>query len=235
MSVAEMKLIGIVAHPDDEAVWCGGILGLLRTKYRLHIVSATHAGNPAREKEFRLACRLLTAEPYLLDCKDGGNEGLPCIIPRLDSLLAVNAIAPDTIAGVVTHSPAGEEHWHVQHIELHWQIAAWTRRIGLDFSFFSAHPGVSAFSPLFSRREALVSLWRLQSKNNFLRDCFRIARALWDYRLHENLKVAIAGDFKKELLSVYDAQSLRGYAAYSSPFEYIFTKNPGIVDLLKVG
>jgi LmbE family N-acetylglucosaminyl deacetylase len=227
-----MNLVVIVAHPDDEAVWFGGILHRLRARYRLLIVSVTHAGDPVREGEFRRACGILQAIPYLLEFKDGGEELLPSVIPELETLLARHAIESDGLT-VVTHSPAGEEHWHAQHIQLHWQIAAWAEKRGVDFGFFSGHPGISALSPFLSREEALVSWWLAHPKKRLLRESLLMARAIWRYRLHESLKVPIDQDFKQRLLTVYEAQSLKGYSAYNSPFEFFFTRNPGIIALLK--
>lgn len=226
------SLLVIVAHPDDESIWFGGILKRLCDRYRLHILSVTHAGDVVRETEFARACGLLEAIPHMFDCRDGGNVKLPALGPKLDAFLTGKGLSHETVACVITHSPAGEEHSHPQHIQLHWQVAAWAGSRNMEFGFFASHPGISALSPLFSREISARSILYADSRKSLLRDGFNFSRALWFYRYLQPLKVAIDGDFKRNLLALYDAQSLRGYAAYYSPFEYLFTSDPTLIQIL---
>jgi LmbE family N-acetylglucosaminyl deacetylase len=227
-----MILLVVVAHPDDEAVWAGGILAALVPRFRVLIVSATHAGTPQRAAEFRRACSELGAESIMMDCRDGGNEELPAITSQIEGLLADREIDPDSLASVLTHSPSGEEHWHPQHIQLHWQVSNWARKKRLDFCFFSCHPGISSFSQAFTWGIPLVRLVGSKPKKYLARECLRFARCLWRYRSHDMIKVAVDRESKRKLLAIYDAQSLKDYAAYTSPYEFLFTKNPGIIGAL---
>lgn len=226
-------LLVIVAHPDDEAIWFGGILKVLGATYGLMIVSATHASNPGRSEEFRRSCGLLGAMPILLDCPDGGNLSLSDPIPALEASLLENGIDPATFAGVISHSPSGEEHWHIQHIELHWKISRWAAARGIDFGFFAAHTGISAMGSLLTREEPARSVFRSWPKRRLLKEAIGLAKSVWKYRSYEVMKVRIDAQFKQNLLAIYEGQSLKGYAAYTSPFEIIFTKNPGLISVLK--
>ncbi len=87
--LADRKVLGVFAHPDDETFRCGGTLALLaRQGFEVQILTATRGGAgswcgdpplcspeelPAvRAKELRCACDTLgIAPPHLLDYADG--------------------------------------------------------------------------------------------------------------------------------------------------------------------
>jgi len=46
------------------------------------------------------------------------------------------------------------------------------------------------------------------------------------------IMVTVDRESKGKLLAVYAGQSLKEYAAYTSPYEFLFTKNPEIIGLL---
>lgn len=83
-----LKLLAVLAHPDDETFRCGGTLALLAQRgVRVHVLTATRGeagscGEPplctlaelpaVRERELRCACAALGIEPpRLLDYRDG--------------------------------------------------------------------------------------------------------------------------------------------------------------------
>jgi len=97
--MAELKLLAIFAHPDDEAFRCGGALALLAQRgARVWVLCATRgeAGVPGlapqqagqvRERELRCACRALGIEPpRFLDYRDGA-------LSQVDEEQAVEQIA----------------------------------------------------------------------------------------------------------------------------------------------
>lgn len=86
--MAEMRLLAVFAHPDDEAYRAGGVLAMLaRRGARVQVLTATRGqagsrGEPPlcapeelpalRERELRCACAALGIEPpILLDYRDG--------------------------------------------------------------------------------------------------------------------------------------------------------------------
>ena len=93
----------VVAHPDDESLWAGGLLARYPGKWL--VICCTI---PARDSEridcFMRACETLDAKPHLLEHPERGGR-----IP-LDKL---NLSDRDL---VVTHGPNGE-YGHPQHRE----------------------------------------------------------------------------------------------------------------------
>jgi LmbE family N-acetylglucosaminyl deacetylase len=134
------RLLCIIAHPDDETIFAGGILAMLADRgFEIHILSATRGeggelGSPPlttrenlgqlREQELRCAARALGAvEVYLLDYIDptaGPDDTLFPYTEDVDQLAAdflaeMERIAPDW---VLTHGSGGE-YGHPAHIVTH--------------------------------------------------------------------------------------------------------------------
>ncbi len=124
-----LKLMCVVAHPDDECFGFGGALALAgRNGVRTYVVclsdgqAATHRGDAAssaalgamRRDEFRASCRVLgVTEEELLDFGDGQIEHVNfpevagCLVRRMRRL------QPDV---VITFGPEGGLNTHPDHM-----------------------------------------------------------------------------------------------------------------------
>ncbi len=133
-------VLGVWAHPDDEAYLSAGLMATARRLgHRVAVVTAT-AGehgtdDPVRWPPSRLAARrrgelaaslaaLGVHEHYWLGCPDGGCEDVPDdrVVDALGAVVA--AVRPDTI---VTFGPEGMTG-HPDHRQVSaWATAAWCR------------------------------------------------------------------------------------------------------------
>lgn len=230
----------VVAHPDDESLWCGGTLARLTDGGgEVVIVCLTNGGNAARAAEFNAACRQLRARGVILDFPDGGHASLP----RLDA--ALDRAAVDHCSGgilcVLTHSPHGEERGHFQHRQSHRLVQSWARGRGLPFGVFSDRAPSPGFrNPVL--QGARLQLLRLTPPH------FRHARRWLKglglmLRAKDNIRPVLRGDLgrdflearaalaisvdvprKRALCALYASQleGLQGYRSYDAALEFLY-------------
>ena len=105
----------IVAHPDDETLWAGGLL-LRHPEWEVFILTLNHRTDPVRAPRFHRALERYGAAGDMGDLLDGGREGaLPEGLVERTILRLLPSRAFDRI---VTHSPKGEYTEHVMHDEV---------------------------------------------------------------------------------------------------------------------
>jgi len=143
----------IVAHPDDETLWAGGLL-LTRRDLEWRIMSLSRAGDADRAPRFYRALEAYGASGDMADVDDGPDQH------PLDMASAQAAVA--RFLGdvkyelVVTHGPRGEYTRHKRHEETHEIVAALWRagRIRVDEAWFFAYSDDSGQALPTAVREA---------------------------------------------------------------------------------
>jgi len=104
----------VVAHPDDEILWCGGYI-LTHPEFDWRIVTLCRAGDSDRAPKFRQVLKQLSAEGEMAAIDDGPEQSpLPIglIQATITSLLGCNCY--DLL---LTHGPRGEYTRHHRHEE----------------------------------------------------------------------------------------------------------------------
>lgn len=104
----------VVAHPDDETLWCGGLI-LQRPDWDWFVLTLCRGEDPDRAPRFRHVLQYLGAAGVMADLDDG-----PAQDP-LDQALIQRTIL-DRLLGrshdlVLTHGPLGEYTRHRRHEE----------------------------------------------------------------------------------------------------------------------
>ena len=157
-------ILGVWAHPDDEAYLCGGMYALARAAgARVVCVTATRGelggeadlwppGSLAAQRTRELASSLALLgvdEHHWLDLPDGGLDDLDAVGPHRIAAL-VDEVQPDTI---ITFGPDGAT-FHPDHLAVHrWTTVAWDRSGRRARLLYAAatQPHVERFGALYER------------------------------------------------------------------------------------
>lgn len=104
----------IVAHPDDEMLWCGGFL-LANSSWHWTVVTLCRESDTDRKPKFFRVMSMLRAEGFMGDLDDGP-EQRPLPLGNVKQTL--RELLPDVgFDLVLTHGPAGEYTRHRRHEE----------------------------------------------------------------------------------------------------------------------
>jgi LmbE family N-acetylglucosaminyl deacetylase len=103
------KGLAIFAHPDDESLWCGG---LLSGELDWTVVCCTiPVKDPIRADKFFAACRSLNVDARLVSFLENGGR------------MPLDKIDTTGFDVILTHGRAGE-YGHPQHTEVHAYVAS---------------------------------------------------------------------------------------------------------------
>jgi LmbE family N-acetylglucosaminyl deacetylase len=109
-----MNVAVVVAHPDDEILWCGGTI-LDNPAWKCFILALCRASDPDRAPKFTRALDKLGANGCLADLDDGA-EQKPVRTETVQHTILSHL--PDAHYDLlITHSPDGEYTRHRRHEE----------------------------------------------------------------------------------------------------------------------
>lgn len=159
----------IVAHPDDEILWTGGLL-LSHPEWSTFILGLCRGQDPDRAPKFHRVLDSLEAKGRLGDLDDGPDQ-----VPILSSVVqnAILSLLPEREFDLLlTHSPAGEYFRHRRHEEVSQAVRALRKEGSLrarNLLEFAYEDGAGAHLPL-PRQDADLSL--------------PLADAIWERKYH---------------------------------------------------
>ena len=105
----------IVAHPDDETLWAGGII-LMHPEIKWTILTLCRLTDPDRSPKFNKAMKALGAEGIMGDLDDGP-EQIP--LDCYEVQCAITEFLPsNNFDLILTHGPEGEYTRHRRHEEV---------------------------------------------------------------------------------------------------------------------
>jgi len=104
----------IVAHPDDETLWAGGLM-LMHPKVKWTVVTLCRKSDPDRAPKFFKALEKFNAEGFMADLDDGP-EQTPLDSRQVQKTIEL-LLPSKRFDMIVTHSPSGEYTRHLRHEE----------------------------------------------------------------------------------------------------------------------
>ncbi|HBR18924.1 MAG: hypothetical protein A2Y13_11705 [Planctomycetes bacterium GWC2_45_44] len=105
----------IVAHPDDETLWCGGVI-LINPKIDWTILTLCRKSDPDRSPKFFKAAGRYNAAGIMADLDDGPEQS-PLAGAEIQRTILENLPRKDFDL-ILTHSPKGEYTRHRRHEEV---------------------------------------------------------------------------------------------------------------------
>jgi len=109
----------IVAHPDDEIIWCGGMI-LQNPEWDWTVLSLCRANDPDRCPTFQAVCESLGVAGYISDLDDSNPLKAICQIYEIG--YRIDEFLSETEWDLcLTHGPSGE-YGHRRHVEVHNEV-----------------------------------------------------------------------------------------------------------------
>ncbi|MEH6656843.1 PIG-L deacetylase family protein [Leeuwenhoekiella marinoflava] len=112
---SQKEILVIVAHPDDETLWCGGTV-LNFPEANWFIACLSRKNDLDRAPKFRTALNHLKAEGIMGDLDDSPEQNP--IKPREVEQTVLNLIPHKYFDLILTHDPSGEYTRHRRHEEI---------------------------------------------------------------------------------------------------------------------
>lgn len=112
--LGDQRAAVVVAHPDDETLWCGGYI-LTHSEYLWRVVTLCRAGDPDRAPKFHRVLQRLGVDGAMGDLDDEPDQAsLP-----VEQLMQTTARLLDgtNYDLILTHGPHGEYTHHRRHGE----------------------------------------------------------------------------------------------------------------------
>lgn len=108
-------IVVIVAHPDDETLWCGGTI-LLNPNYNWFVACLCRKNDTERALKFKKALIALNAKGIMGNLDDGA-EQRPLAKKTVKDVI-LKLLPNQNFDLILTHSPFGEYTRHLRHEEI---------------------------------------------------------------------------------------------------------------------
>lgn len=240
------RVVFVVCHPDDEALWAGGLISCLAgiKSFDVHVICISGANDPSPRKiEFGKAQKICGyfSGTVVGDTLGPASNPIKSLRDKISDGLHDLKITCSDIDLLFTHSPYGDEHAHPHHIQACEELYAWAKKHKVPFGFFSCVPLPNSYlKPELRNMKRLGSLQLLNyamCKYSLTRKLFRwIEKRPWRYPILYT-QWLVDGKAKERMLNCYNSvgldQHMKGYAMFTSNVESLYVFDQRGVDVIK--
>ena len=186
LSERPLRVAVVVAHPDDETLWCGGLI-LQHSDWHWRIVTLCRGSDRDRASRFASVLRLFGAKGQMADLDDGPDQRP---LPAAEVEETILGLLPRSEFDLIlTHGPGGEYTRHRRHEECCRGVAMlWeARRLSTQRLWMFAYEdrggaGLPLVRSDADRREVLPpEVWR--EKRRVLTDLYGFTDESWEVRV----------------------------------------------------
>lgn len=124
-----MRAAVIVAHPDDEVIWCGGYM-LQNPSVHWTVLSLCRGDDADRRPKFERVVHRLGGEAIISDLDDGCPLG-EIDVPREIGGRIISLLGERRWDLVLTHGPNGE-YGHERHRQTHAEVVRLARQMAMN-------------------------------------------------------------------------------------------------------
>ena len=150
----KLRALVIVAHPDDEVIWMGGVMMRFKN-VDWTVLSLCRASDTDREPKFRRVMECLEAKGFIEDLEDDDVMSVQESVPKIEKLV-LEFLKTKKFEYLFTHGLNGE-YGHDRHIGTHLAIKSLlkTKKISFqDVYFFNYQKQDNKKNPIISGKNS---------------------------------------------------------------------------------
>ncbi len=178
----------IVAHPDDETIWMGGMMFSSR-QVKWAIVSLCRKNDRDRAPKFKKVCRVYRARSVILDLEDEGIMSVKKSVPEIEARIkrALRVLGRGRFDYVFTHGANGE-YGHPRHRGVHRVVKSLIDRGAIEtgqlFCFAYRKPDNKPYAVPFLRARAAYRLPNaiLRRKREIVERLYGFLKSSFEYK-----------------------------------------------------
>lgn len=232
--ICRKKILIIVAHPDDETLWCFQSIQLLKERNDVLILCMTYAAVSKRGKELQAVADKYGLKVAFGHCEDTGINKLLRSSELKRAFIKI--FSKYRFDFVITHPPHGGEKPHPHHLQVYLATKEFSKYHNYSFGFFSERkllqkrePGFTYFLNFKNKKfiiHRIIQGYKLMAEEGhrlgFIMSMF--FDLLFTRGKFYGFEITVDLKLKQEALKEYSSQEeiLKTYNSFYKKSEYLF-------------